>query len=287
MDTKTSHDTTVELTINDDPTAKILPKLILKTLTPKSREDSSPPPRAHRRGSTERRNIELAVGKKEEIFIEHHSKLCVCCGPSDHHFRHTLHEFVESKRIQKLLLLLLLVDVVVVGLEIAVKFRIISAGPDLTMSSLYLPKEYICASPSEVEKKWGYPIGHWEPGTLQDCCIDFNLKYPVTDIWKTKTTGNNTNNMIECMSRTLWIDSSNASAATPATHRELNRLIQERKAVHQHQQKMRSKPFFSRMLLSATSTEIHHYEEQLERCYDYPNHKYRPLQAHLPFETAM
>ena len=243
-----------------------------------------------RRGSMQRKHIEQNAEQKAEIHIHHDSQLFCCCGPHDHHFRHVVHEAMEHKCVQTFLLVLLCIDVVVVALEIAVKYRIVQAGPDLHASSLYLPKEYVCASPSEVEYKWGYPISEYEPGTLQDCCIDFNLKYPVTDIWGTGKAGNNTINVFTCMNRTLWTDPRGMNDShvddDSSAHRRLYNVGHEKEALMMRELRKHSS---RRMLLSSSGSASgvgHQYEEKLERCYDYPNHKYKPALAHLPFETT-
>ena len=277
----------------------------LKPITPIGTNNSFPvgeamevPTDPRRRGSLQRKHIEHNAEQKAEIHIHHDSQLFCCCGPHDHHARHVVHEAMEHRWVQMFLLALLCIDVVVVALEIALKYRIILAGPDLHASSLYLPKEYVCASPSEVEYKWGYPILDVEPGTLEDCCIDFNLKYPVTDIWGTGKIGNNTLNVLTCMNRTLWTDPRGMNEShvddESSAHRRLYKVGHEKETMRMRELRKHSS---RRMLLSSSGSASgsvsgsvsgsgHHYEEQLERCYDYPNHKYKPTMAHLPFETA-
>ena len=141
----------------------------------------------------------------DPIFIQSTSKLCGRCGPRDRHCRLELFEFVEARWFQYIMLALLVVDVLVVGLEICVTYRLIKPAPDLDQQSLGIPRDMVCAG-IEVEYRYGYPIKESDPGTLEDCCHDFAREYPVTDMWDTGVFGDDPGgvNVAACMLHTNW-----------------------------------------------------------------------------------
>lgn len=231
---------------------------------------------------------------KEPIFVPHSSRLCCYFGPRDKRCRLCLFEFVEARWFQYLMLALLVVDVIVVGLEIAVTYRIIKPEHDLDQQSLGIPKEMVCASPLEVEYKYGWPVGESDPGTLEDCCHDFADEYPFTDIWETGVVGDDAEgvNVAACMLGTNWtglagppkgmksglVDVAGDSTANEPEghHRYLSSIIRSSRSRGIGSQR--------RMLLSSTSSG---HGPPPPRCFDYPNHKYRPPPVHLPLQDLM
>jgi hypothetical protein len=123
---------------------------------------------------------------------------------------------VEARWFQYLMLLLLLVDVAVVGLEICVQYRLIKPAPDLDRQSLGIPRDMVCADPREVEYRYGYPIEDSDRGTLEDCCHDFADEYPVTDMWETGYQGDDVHgvNVAACMRATNWTGPAGPHAGT-------------------------------------------------------------------------
>ena len=61
--------------------------------------------------------------------------------------------------------------------------------------------------------RWGYPIAETDPGTLEDCCHKFHLKYKRTDVWDNGIRGDDREglNVMACMSYTEWTGPDNSS----------------------------------------------------------------------------
>ena len=113
---------TVELTVVDHHPAKQTNANKIKKLDKRRRRSTL------QHSSLATRQIEV-----EPIHVPRHS---TCCGVHDHHCRIEAFEIVESRRFQMLMLFLLCIDVVVVGIEIMVQYRILTPeGPNGDLDS--------------------------------------------------------------------------------------------------------------------------------------------------------
>jgi hypothetical protein len=239
----------------------------------------------------------------EHIFVSKDSLVCGRCGSNDSRCRTCTFDVVENWEkkccrggpfewtlsIPRLLMFLLLIDLAFVAVEIALLYRWIPPAPDLGSSSLYQPREYICAYNSKARTLDG------DHDSVRECCSSFVSKYPVTDIWGTGFVGNDAKgiNIKSCMERTLWDNqtatsssssSFSASTSTSTAHHRQRRLllawldypndhnlIVDYTTPHQRQRQ--------RFLSSA-----HHYDVQKSRCYE-ASGKYMLTHEHLPVEV--
>ena len=227
----------------------------------------------------------------EHIFIRNNSRLCnKCgCGPNDAKCRNKVFHFVDlwemtcckgtnvawTFSIQRLLMLLLILDLVFVGIEIALFARFIPPSEDLSSSSLYQPKEYICASPVSKAKTLLGPTD-----SVEHCCTLFVEKYSATDIWNTGIKGNDDKhiNVNACLAQTLWDNttltassSTSSSSTSSSSHRQRRMLLWHQEQHHRLlQQDLHLVDVFSAAPPPPQSRELSggHYDTQLERCYE-------------------
>ena len=235
---------------------------------------------AHSRDSLLKQEIEHEF--EEPIFISNRSKCC-WCGPSNHHCRLETFEILESHRFQMIMLILLCIDVLIVVLEIGVQVRLIEPAPGLDITSLAIPAESVCAVPSEVKHKFGFPekegIKYFrtynEDGTLEDCCTLLHTKYSVIDIWNNGHVGPVAENVDACMILTkgsfynrsvaYQYNSANVSATNGNSHRRM--LLSSASS------SSTSASTSSTTSSTSSSTSSSSHAPPGPRCYKYPGHR--------------
>ena len=241
----------------------------------------------------------------EHIFISKKSKFCGWCGFNDSSLRAKVFDVVENWELQccsgtilhwtfsipKFLMFLLIVDLIFVAVEIALLYRLIAPAAGLGTSSLYQPREYICAYTSKAKTMNG------ATDSVKECCELFSRKYNTIDIWDTGHTGDDPINIQTCMRETLWdnttiTSSSGGSSASSATtsstsgsaaHRQRQRRMLLESAAEYTTYPIQS--FTSQFSDSSRQLSAAHHDTQLSRCYADASGKYMVVREHLPIEV--